>query len=160
MSDTPEVHFVGRLGSDPELRFTNGGKAVANFSFVVSRKWKDANGEWQEVPTWLNVSCWDKMGENVAESLKKGDRVRVSGVLENRKYEDRDGETRYSLEIRADDVAASLRWDSVTVNRVDRRTESTEDRPARQQQKARSKPKPDPVEEEFGTDYVDSEEPF
>lgn len=147
MSDSPEVHFVGRLGADPDLKFTQGGKAVVGFSFVVSKRWKDRNDEWQEKSSWLRVTAWDELAENTAASLKKGDLVMVHGTLETREYENREGETKLSVEIQAQHIGPSLKRAQAVVERIER-----EKTPA-----GRSKPKPEP-EPDYGG-YGD-EEPF
>lgn len=165
MSDAPEVKgWIGRLGGDPTLRFTNGGKAVASGSMVVSRKWKDADGEWQEVPLWIRYSVWDKLAENVAQSLQKGDLVFINGTLENREYEDREsGEKRQSLEVRVDHMGPTLKWNPCAVERTERSNQAEERRPAKKASPARqaAKPKANSIEEEFGDDYIDpTREPF
>ena len=159
MSDSPEVSWIGRLGGDPELKFTNGGKAVCSGSMVVSRKWKDKDDEWQEVPMWIRYSAWDKMAENISQSLAKGDLVFIKGILENRKYQDREtGDDRYSLEVRVDHMGPTLKWNPCEIERIERSNQADDRPPARQQQKARSKSKPEP-EPEYGDGYGD-EEPF
>ena len=113
---TAQVTLVGTLGGDPELRFTTGGKAVANFNMAVSRRYQ-VNNEWQEETSWFRVSCWQTLAENVAASLAKGSRVVVAGRLETREYE-KDGVKRTATEVVADEVGASLRWATAEIARV------------------------------------------
>ncbi|MGB8862075.1 MAG: single-stranded DNA-binding protein [Ilumatobacteraceae bacterium] len=113
------VTIVGNLTRDPELRFTAGGKGVASFGVAVGRRFQQ-NGEWQEKTSFFNVTAWDTLGENVAASLTKGTRVLVTGRLEQREYETKEGEKRNVVEIVADEVGPSLRWARAEVERVAR----------------------------------------
>lgn len=104
------VTLEGRLGGDPEIRFTQGGKAVASFSMVTSKSRKQDNGEWLESETtWYRVSAWDALGENVVESLRKGDAVIVTGRQYMDEYVDKNGEKRQSLKVEAYNVGPSLK---------------------------------------------------
>lgn len=102
--------LIGNLGSDPEIRVTNSGQKVAQFSMATSRQWTDRNGEAQERTEWHRIVAWgrspDKDGlAGVAERyLKKGARLYVEGEIQYRQYEDRDGNTRYITEIVASDL--------------------------------------------------------
>ena len=113
------VTIVGNLPRDPELRFTAGGKGVASFGVAVGRRFQQ-NGEWQEKTSFFNVTAWDTLGENVAASLTKGTRVLVTGRLEQREYETKEGEKRNVVEIVADEIGPSLRWARAEVERVAR----------------------------------------
>jgi len=95
-----KVILVGRLGQDPELRYTGDGTAVCNFSIATSSKYKDSNGEWVENTEWNKTVAWSKLAEICGEYLKKGSLVYVEGSLQTRKYDDKDGVTRYSTEIK------------------------------------------------------------
>ncbi len=95
---------VGRVGRDPELRFTPGGVPVTNFSVAVDRRWTDASGQVQEKVTWFRVVCWRKLAEVVAEYAKKGQRILVVGEIDAYAWTDRDGSPRASLELTADRV--------------------------------------------------------
>lgn len=136
--------FVGTLGKDPELRYTTGGAAVANFSLAISHRYKK-NDEWQEETTWLTVTAWRELAENVAASLQKGSRVIVTGRLQQRSWETQDGERRTVIELLADEIGPSLRWATAIVERTER--ENRDDRIARQAAAA-----PEPI--------YDDEEPF
>ncbi len=113
------VTIVGNITRDPELRFTTGGKGIASFGVAVNRRWQQ-NGEWQEKVSFFNVTAWDTLGENVAASLSKGARVIVTGRLEQREYETKEGEKRNIVEIVADEIGPSLRWARAEVERVSR----------------------------------------
>ncbi len=113
------VTIVGNLTRDPELRFTAGGKGVASFGVAVGRRYQ-VNGEWQEKTSFFNVTAWDTLGENAAASLTKGSRVIVSGRLEQREYETKEGEKRNVVEIVADELGPSLRWARAEVERTQR----------------------------------------
>ncbi len=95
--------LIGHLGKDAETRYTPSGVSVTNFTLATSRRWKDKNtGEWREETDWHNIVLWRQ--ENVANYLTKGKQVYVEGRIQNRSYEDRDGNKRYITEIMADDV--------------------------------------------------------
>lgn len=115
------VHLTGRLGADPELRFTPAGKAVASFNLVTSKNTRDEQGNWTESETtWWRVSAWDAMAENVAESLSKGDAVIVIGRAHMQSYEDRDGNTRQSLTVQAYNIGPDLKRAQAKVVRTQR----------------------------------------
>ena len=104
MAGINKVILVGRLGSDPEVRYTPDGTAVANFSVATSDEWTDkATGEKKERTEWHRVVAWRKLGEICGEYLSKGRQVYVEGKLQTRSWE-KDGITRYSTEIIASDV--------------------------------------------------------
>ena len=113
------VTIVGNITRDPELRFTAGGKGIASFGLAVNRRWQQ-NGEWQEKVSFFNVTAWDTLGENIAASLTKGTRVIVTGRLEQREYETKEGEKRNVVEIVADEIGPSMRWARAEVERISR----------------------------------------
>jgi single-strand DNA-binding protein len=114
------VTIVGNLTREPELRFTNGGRAVASFGVACSRRYQ-VNGEWQEQTSFFNVVAWGQLGENAAQSLTKGSRIIVSGRLEQRQYEAKDGGGQRSIvEIVADELGPSLRWATAQIERTAR----------------------------------------
>ena len=113
------VTLVGNLTKDPELRYTTGGRGVASFGLAVNRRWQ-SNGEWQEAVSFFNVVAWADLGENAAASLFKGTRCMVTGRLEQRSYETREGEKRNITEVIADDLGPSLRWAQAQVERISR----------------------------------------
>lgn len=104
------VTVVGRLGADPEMRFTPAGKSVASFSLVSSKPVKQPDGSWEDTEkTWYRVSAWDSLGESIVESLHKGQQVIVVGRLYMETYKDRDGNERQSLKINAYSVGPDLK---------------------------------------------------
>jgi len=116
------ITIVGNITRDPELRFTPSGAAQARLGVAVNRRWQDkGSGEWQEATSFFDVICWRELAENVAESLKKGARVVVTGRLEQRSYEAKEGEKRSVVEIIADEVAPSLRWATAKVEKTERK---------------------------------------
>lgn len=110
------VTLVGNLTRDPELRFTTGGRGVASMGLAVSRRYQQ-NGEWQEQTSYFNVVAWGQLGENAASTLSKGMRVLVTGRLEQREYQTREGDKRTAIEINADEIGPSLRWATASVER-------------------------------------------
>ena len=119
MAQDNTVTLVGNLTRDPELRYTTGGRGVASFGLAVNRRYQQ-NGEWQEQVSFFNVVAWADLGENAAASLNKGNRIIVTGRLEQRSYETRDGEKRNVTEVIADDLGPSLRWAQAQVERISR----------------------------------------
>jgi single-strand DNA-binding protein len=119
MASENQVTIVGNLTDDPELRYTPNGAAVANFSVAVSRRMKDeTTGQWRDAETsFLRISAWRTLAENVAESLTRGTRVIVVGRLRQRSWETAEGDKRSVVEIEADEVAPSLRWATTKVEK-------------------------------------------
>jgi len=104
MAGINKVILVGRLGNDPEVRYTQDGSAVASFSVATSDEWKDKEtGEKKERTEWHRIVAWRKLGEICGEYLSKGRQVYVEGKLQTRSWE-KDGVTRYTTEIVASDV--------------------------------------------------------
>jgi len=114
------VTLVGNLVEDPELRFTASGVAMARIRLAVNRRYRDRNNEWQEDTSFFGGTCWREVAENVAESLSKGDRVFITGRLEQRNWETNEGEKRSVVEVRIDEVGPSLRWATATVTKTPR----------------------------------------
>src|SRR5512138_891845 len=92
------VQLIGRLGKNPEGKFTPTGKKVTHFSVAVSERWKSPEGENKEYTEWINVEAWGRLGEVCQEYLKKGSLVYAEGRLKTDKYEDR-GETKYFTKV-------------------------------------------------------------
>ena len=104
MSSLNQVNLIGRVGSDPEVRYMPSGGAVANVSIATSEKWKDKqSGEQKEATEWQKVVFFGKLAEIVGEYVGKGTLIYVGGSLRTRKYE-KDGVTHYSTEIKADEM--------------------------------------------------------
>jgi single-strand DNA-binding protein len=95
---------IGNLGNDPEIRFTQSEIPVATFSVATTERWKDAEGNRQERTEWHRIVAWRGLAEVCREHLHKGDKVFVEGKLQTRKWEDQDGNTRYTTEIVARDM--------------------------------------------------------
>ena len=99
------VQLIGRLGKDPEGKFTPTGKKVTHFSLAVSQRWK-TGGETKEYTEWVNIEAWERLGEVCQEYLKKGSLVYLEGRLKTEKYEDKSGETKYFTKV----VALTLQF--------------------------------------------------
>jgi single-strand DNA-binding protein len=104
MGSVNKVILVGNLGADAELRYTGGGMAVANFRLATTEVWKDKDGQKQEQTEWHRVNLWGKAAEAVSQYLTKGKQVYVEGRIQTRKWQDKEGQDRYTTEIRADKV--------------------------------------------------------
>jgi single-strand DNA-binding protein len=104
MSNLNKVLLMGRLGKDPELRYTTDGTPVATFSMATSETYKDRSGVKQERTEWHNIVAWRKLAEIAGEYLKKGRLVYVEGRIQSREYEGRDGVKRRVYEIVASDM--------------------------------------------------------
>lgn len=102
MASVNKVILVGNLGRDPETRYMPEGGAVTNISIATTDAWKDKNGEKQEKTEWHRVAFFGKLAEIAGEYLKKGSQVYVEGRLQTRKWQDKDGQDRYTTEIVAD----------------------------------------------------------
>ncbi|KAA0235141.1 MAG: Single-stranded DNA-binding protein [Acidimicrobiales bacterium] len=117
------VTVAGNITRDPELRFTPSGQAVATFGLAVNRRWQNRQtNDWEEATSFFDITCWGQMAENVSESLPKGARVVVTGRLEQRTWENQEGERRSKVEIVADEVGPSLRWATAQVTKNERRS--------------------------------------
>lgn len=104
MASVNKVILVGNLGRDPEVRYMPNGEAVANFSIATTETWKDKAGAKQERTEWHNIVMYRKLAEIAGEYLKKGRPVYVEGRLQTRKWQDKDGNDRYTTEIIADQM--------------------------------------------------------
>jgi single-strand DNA-binding protein len=93
------VTLVGRLGKDPELRYSPSGQAVARFSLATDESRKDQQGNWQQETTWHNIILWGAAAERAGEQLKKGNLVYIEGKISQRQWEDKEGQKRTSFEI-------------------------------------------------------------
>ena len=113
------VTLSGNLTKDPELRYTTSGRGVASAGMAVNRRYQ-VNGEWQEEVSFFNLVAWSEIGEHLAASTHKGDRILVTGRLTQRSYEDREGNSRSVTEVVVEDAGPSLKWAECTVERVER----------------------------------------
>ena len=114
------ITVVGNLTSDPELRYTQNGLAVANFTIASTpRNFDRASNEWKDGEAlFLRASVWRDFAEHVAGSLTKGSRVIVTGRLKQRSYETKEGEKRTSMELEVDEIGPSLRYATAQVTRA------------------------------------------
>lgn len=99
-----KVILIGNLGADPEVRFTPGGQAVANFRIATSESWTDKQGQKQDRTEWHKIVVWGKQGENCGEYLKKGRQCFVEGRLQTREWTDKEGKKNYTTEVVATHV--------------------------------------------------------
>ena len=93
-----KIMLIGRLGKDPEIRCTNGGQGVANFSIATDESWTDQAGQRQTRTEWHNIVAWGKLAETCGQYLKKGKLVYVEGRIQTRQWEDQHGVKRYTTE--------------------------------------------------------------
>jgi len=100
MSSLNKVILIGRVGADPEVRYTQSNTAVANFSLATSEKYKDRNGESVENTEWHKCVAWARTAEILQEYVNKGDLISVEGSLQTREWEDKNGNKRYSTEVK------------------------------------------------------------
>ena len=96
--------FIGRLGKDPEIRYTSDGKAVANFSIACGDDYKAKSGEKVEQTNWINIVAWGRLAEICGEYLNKGSQVYLAGKQVTRKWQDQSGQDRYTTEIVASEM--------------------------------------------------------
>jgi single-strand DNA-binding protein len=129
MSGELKVTLTGNVTADPELRFTPNGQAVGSFTVAQTpRRYDRDAGKYVDGDTvFMRVSVWRDQAQQVAESIQKGNRVVVTGTLLQRSYEDREGNKRTSIEVRADDVAASMRYATVSIKRAARGSDNVVD---------------------------------
>jgi single-strand DNA-binding protein len=99
-----KVTLIGRLGRDPEVRFTGSGRAVATFTLATSERWKDQEGNDQERTEWHRIVAWGRLGEICGEYLSKGRQIYVEGRIQTRDWEDQEGNRRTTTEIIARDM--------------------------------------------------------
>ena len=99
MASVNKAIIVGNLGNDPEMRTTQGGSQVANFNVATNERFKDGSGEWQERTEWHKIVAWGRTAEICGQYLSKGRSVYIEGRIQTRKWEDKEGQTRYTTEI-------------------------------------------------------------
>src|SRR6478672_3322128 len=99
-----KVILVGRLGQNPEIRYTPSGAAVSNFSVATNESWTDKSGQKQERTEWHKVVVWGKLAELCGQYLAKGRQVYLEGRLQTRQWQDKDGQTKYTTEVQAQTV--------------------------------------------------------
>lgn len=126
MNNLNQLTLLGNLARDPEIKYTNEGLAITDLRIAVNRKWKDKEGNDMGSVEFFNVTAWNKLAENCANDLKKGDRVIVSGRLNHRSFDTKDGKKINIMNVIADVVAASLEFNSVKIAGKDDNINSNE----------------------------------
>ncbi|MEX0844314.1 MAG: single-stranded DNA-binding protein [Balneolaceae bacterium] len=101
MSSLNKAMLIGNLGQDPEVRYTQSNTAVATLNIATSERYKDSNGEYQENTEWHRVVAWGRTAEICQQYLTKGSKVYIEGPIQTRQWEDKDGQKRYTTEIKA-----------------------------------------------------------
>jgi single-strand DNA-binding protein len=122
MAGETVITVVGNLTADPELRYTQGGLAVANFTIASTpRSFDRETNDWKDGEAlFLRASCWREFAEHVAGTLTKGSRVIAQGRLRQRSYETKEGEKRTSMELEIDEIGPSLRYATAAITRAPR----------------------------------------
>lgn len=134
--------FIGRLGKGPETRHTQAGDAVCNFSIAVDESYKGKDGQKVEKTEWVNCVAWRKLGEICGQYLTKGSLVAVSGKMQTRKWQDSNGQDRYTTEILLDEMRMlGSKGDSVAITS----SSTASAAPPKQQQEAASQPIDDDI---------------
>ncbi len=150
MSSGNTVFLVGNVTKDLELRYTQSGLPNVTFGIAVSRRWQNRQtNEWEEATSYFDVVCWRELAEHAHESLSKGSRVIVVGRLEQRSWENEDGQKRSKVEVIADEVGPSLRWATAQLARTERRQRSNE-----------SASVTEPATEIVPSSFIEEEDPF
>lgn len=133
MANESHVTIVGNITDDPELRFTSSGNAIATLTVATTPRIYDSQkNEWRDGDaSFMRCNIWREQGENVAESLQRGNRVVVTGRLKQSNWETKEGEKRSRIEIDVDEIGASMKFASVTIHRAERASDNdnTEDEP-------------------------------
>lgn len=114
-----QIVVNGRLTRDVELKVIPSGKSVVRFGLASDYRYKKGD-EWVGDPSFYDVEVWDELAENAAESLSKGDAVIVVGRMQQRTYDDKDGNKRTVWDLKADEISVSLRWATVAITRTQR----------------------------------------
>jgi len=117
------VTLIGNLGKDPELRSTPQGRSVTTLTLATTERYKDRNGNWQDITDWHRVVLWDRLAEVACEHLRKGSKVYIEGKLKTRNYEDKQGILRYVTEVLASNMVM------MTVRREDNKDENNDVNP-------------------------------
>ena len=130
MSDNT-ITVVGNITKEPELKFLGSGNAAVKFSIAVNKRRKGKDGEYEESTSFFDVQAYGTLAENLANSVTKGNRIVVTGEIEQRSWDDKNtGDKRSKVEVVADEIAPSLRWATAQVTRNERRSDGGSPRPA------------------------------
>ena len=127
MAGVNKVILIGNLGKDPEVRYLDSGVAVANFSLATTESYKNKEGERVSQTEWHNVVLWRGLAEVAEKWLKKGSSVYIEGKIRNRKWEDKDGNTRYTTEILGDNMTMLGKKDAGSSETSESTTTTTEE---------------------------------
>jgi len=115
MNYVNNIYLLGNLTRDPEIKYTNEGIAITEMGLAVNKKWTDKNGKESETVDFFNITTWNNLAENCAATLKKGNRILVSGHLNLRSWENKEGKKYNITNITADVVAASLEFNQISI---------------------------------------------
>lgn len=137
-----KVILIGNLGADPELRYTGSGTAVCNMRLATNESYKDANGDLVEKTEWHNVVAWARLAEICGEYLKKGSQVYFEGSLQTRQWEDKEGQTRYTTEVKAREMMMLSDRGAGGGGSYDRSNEYDQSQPRPQQQRPQRQQQP------------------
>ena len=127
MAGVNKVILIGNLGKDPEVRYLDSGVAVANFSLATTESYKNKEGERVSQTEWHNVVLWRGLAEVAEKWLKKGSSVYIEGKIRSRKWEDKEGSTRYTTEILADNMTMLGKKDTGSSETSESTTTTTEE---------------------------------
>jgi len=116
MSDNT-ITVVGNITKEPELKFLGSGNAAVKFSIAVNKRRKGKDGEYEESTSFFDVQAYGTLAENLANSVTKGNRIVVTGEIEQRSWDDKEGNKRSTVEITASEVGPSLRWATAEITR-------------------------------------------
>jgi single-strand DNA-binding protein len=119
VTKTTTITLVGNLTRDPEIKYSTAGNAIANLGLAVNYR-KKVGDDWEDDPSFFNITAFGELGEHVADSLNKGARVVVVGRLTQRTWETDEGDKRSAVDIIADEVSPSLRWATASVTKAER----------------------------------------
>jgi single-strand DNA-binding protein len=117
MSDNT-ITVVGNITKEPELKFLGSGNAAVKFSIAVNKRRKGKDGEYEESTSFFDVQAYGTLAENLANSVTKGNRIVVTGEIEQRSWDDKEGNKRSTVEITASEAGPSLRWATAEVTRT------------------------------------------
>lgn len=153
MSSLNQATLIGNLGNDPDVNYTQSNTAVANLSLATNERYKDRNGEYQEKVEWHRVVLWGRQAEIAQQYLRKGSKVYIEGSLQTREWQDKEGVTRQTTEIKAFKMLM-----------LDSKDSGQDARPAAGQQRTTSprpnQPAPEGVELDNRFDDMDDDLPF
>ena len=148
-----KVILIGNLGQDPELRYTGSGTAVCNLRLATSETYKDRDGNMVENTEWHSVVAWARLAEICGEYLKKGSKIYIEGQLQTRQWEDKDGNTRYTTEVKAREMQMLDSKGGSSGDYGDDGGYSRNDAPQRQQPRQQSASSAQPAAANGGGDY-------